>query len=113
MQGLVPAAGLLPAPYRGRPDSWRPGQEVFDAIRADPGTADLGHAPISVYCHVPYCRNRCAFCDLHARTLPSRNSPEVRAFVDSLVAEIGLWGRTALSKRPVTTIHFGGGTPTC
>ncbi|TDQ82233.1 anaerobic coproporphyrinogen III oxidase [Dongia mobilis] len=71
-------------------------------------------APVSIYIHVPFCREMCWYCGCNTQ-ITARLQP-VAAFADNLVAEIELVGRQILSgpiakRRRVTSIHFGGGTP--
>lgn len=68
--------------------------------------------PISVYVHVPFCDRRCAFCDCYSVALGPRSQHKQEEFAGALVAEIEAWSRLGeLGRRPVTTVHFGGGTP--
>ncbi|HNC33476.1 MAG TPA: radical SAM protein, partial [Bacteroidia bacterium] len=58
-----------------------------------------------VYIHIPFCRKACTYCDFHFSTqLQNKN-----AFVEALLHEIEL--QTHYINEPVTTIYFGGGTP--
>lgn len=69
-------------------------------------------APISIYIHVPFCRGRCAFCDCYAISPGARRAELEERFVRALLAEVDAWGAAqGLGRRPVTTIHLGGGTP--
>ncbi|HVJ40603.1 MAG TPA: oxygen-independent coproporphyrinogen III oxidase [Dongiaceae bacterium] len=73
---------------------------------------DAGH-PLSLYLHVPYCRQMCWYCGCHTKIV-ARQEP-VDQFVASLHAEIDLvadilQARQA-ARRPVGQIHWGGGTP--
>jgi coproporphyrinogen III oxidase-like Fe-S oxidoreductase/pyruvate-formate lyase-activating enzyme len=71
-----------------------------------------GRGPISVYAHVPFCDRRCPFCDCHSVALAPPGLPKQEEFAAALVAEIQAWSRLGnLASRPVTTVHFGGGTP--
>ena len=68
--------------------------------------------PLSVYVHVPFCDRRCAFCDCYSVPLGPRGQARQDKFAAALVAELAAWsGLGTLALRPVTTIHFGGGTP--
>ena len=68
-------------------------------------------AAISVYVHVPFCDRLCGGCDCHA--IGGRGAEERDQYLDALAREIRLWTtRPGLQRRPVTTVHFGGGTPT-
>ena len=65
--------------------------------------------PVSVYLHIPYCDRLCWFCGCHTKhTL--RYEPVAR-YVDSLVAEIGLFRERAGVRLPLDRVHFGGGSP--
>src|SRR4051812_17895423 len=69
-------------------------------------------APLSAYVHIPFCDRKCAFYDCYALFLdPSRRSRK-GVYIDTLLREVEAWATLPnLGKRPVTTIHFGGGTP--
>ena len=67
-----------------------------------------GSGPISVYAHVPFCDRQCGFCDCYSVPLADHRREREVAFTDALVEEIEAWN---VRGRPVTTIHFGGGTP--
>ncbi len=70
------------------------------------------------YVHIPFCRRRCLYCAFHSVALGTGPVPD--GFVDTLVREISFWGEQkdilaglaeALDEEPVTSIFFGGGTP--
>lgn len=65
-------------------------------------------APLSLYLHVPYCRQLCWYCGCN--TYAARRDEPVATFVDTLLLEIDLVA-DALSSRNVVEIHWGGGTP--
>jgi len=68
--------------------------------------------PLSIYVHIPYCRKRCVFCDCHSLGI-SRSRKECAAYVQRLLCDLDYWcEHGGIASRPVTTIHFGGGTPT-
>jgi oxygen-independent coproporphyrinogen-3 oxidase len=62
---------------------------------------------IGLYVHVPFCAARCPYCDF--ATAPSR-SPLRAAYFEALEREIAMQGR-AHSRPRITTLYFGGGTP--
>ena len=69
--------------------------------------------PLNVYVHFPYCIQRCAYCHYKTTQLRGNVRPEVDRYVAALCAEVELVAaRFSLSRRPVATIYFGGGTPT-
>lgn len=59
-----------------------------------------------LYLHVPFCRQACHYCDFHFST--SRSNAD--ALIDAMIKEIVL-RKDFLRGEPLTTIYFGGGTP--
>ena len=59
-----------------------------------------------IYIHVPFCRQKCLYCDFYSVASQLKR----KQLVDSLVAEIG-YQHNYLGRLPITTIYFGGGTP--
>jgi len=66
--------------------------------------------PLSLYVHLPFCEERCLFCGCNVVVTRKREIAE--RYLGFLLREIdtvaGLLGRD----RPVTQLHWGGGTPT-
>ena len=93
----VPAAGTLP----------------------DSALAGLGERPFGIYVHVPFCTTRCGYCDFNTYTAAELGGSSRAAAVsldsypDRAIGEIG-FARTVLGRAevPVSTVFFGGGTPT-
>ena len=103
----VPASGTLPESAR----------------------AGLGERPFGLYVHVPFCATRCGYCDFNTYTAaelgagPGATSPA--SYPDQAIAEIR-FARPVLAgaedipeagaehgvNLPVSTVFFGGGTPT-
>lgn len=70
----------------------------------------IGADPVSVYLHVPFCRQMCWYCGCNMK-LAARAAP-LSAYAEALAAEIDLTA-AALPGRPVVGhLHWGGGTPT-
>lgn len=69
-----------------------------------------------VYLHVPFCRVRCGYCDFNTYTADEVRGVKQSDFADQAIAEVGLAARvlrdSGLPPRPVSTVFFGGGTPT-
>ena len=63
---------------------------------------------LGLYIHVPFCKQRCHFCAFY---LTIHRESLVDDFLDALEKEIELYGEQ-LGSVPVSTIYFGGGTPT-
>jgi oxygen-independent coproporphyrinogen-3 oxidase len=65
-----------------------------------------------VYVHVPFCSVRCGYCDFNTYTADELGEGATRAtYADTAIAEIEAFA-TALGRREVATVFFGGGTPT-
>ena len=66
-----------------------------------------------IYVHIPFCASRCAFCDCYSFALRRHRARHVDTYLGLLAQELRLWHPLDnLSLRPVSTVHFGGGTPT-
>jgi oxygen-independent coproporphyrinogen-3 oxidase len=65
-------------------------------------------ATLSLYLHVPFCRELCHYCGCHTKAT-LRDEP-IEAYAQRLVEEIALVASHA-GNRKVTHIHWGGGTP--
>ncbi len=66
-------------------------------------------APTSLYLHVPYCRKMCWYCGCHTK-VAARYQP-LGELAERLVAEIDLVASFIGAARPVSQIHWGGGSP--
>lgn len=65
---------------------------------------------ISLYLHVPFCRRLCWFCA--CRTQGTQSDDPVRAYADTLLAEIALFKARLAPGVTLSRLHWGGGTPT-
>src|SRR5260221_12810454 len=61
---------------------------------------------LGIYIHVPFCVHKCSYCDFNAYSGLGHLAEQ---FVSAMCAEIRNSGKPA---REVSTIFFGGGTPT-
>lgn len=60
-----------------------------------------------IYIHIPFCKQACSYCDFYFETsLKHRNT-----FIDKLIEEITYYRQTAFAEMNISTIYFGGGTP--
>jgi oxygen-independent coproporphyrinogen-3 oxidase len=84
-----------------------PALKLEEAIAAD---NQPGSGPISLYFHLPFCETRCWYCG--CTTVITRRREAASEYLDDLVREVQLTAAKMDRKRPVTQIHFGGGTPT-
>jgi putative oxygen-independent coproporphyrinogen III oxidase len=90
----APADGLLP-----------------ESVRAGADERNFG-----VYLHVPFCRVRCGYCDFNTYTGDELRGVKRSDYASQAIAEIESARRilhaASLPDRPVSTVFFGGGTPT-
>ena len=77
-------------------------------------TATYGDNPFGVYVHVPFCRTRCGYCDFNTYTATELGGGASQQAYPGLVKqEIGLAASVLpAGKATVSTVFFGGGTPT-
>ncbi|WP_159809202.1 radical SAM family heme chaperone HemW [Cellulomonas citrea] len=76
-----------------------------------------GDRAFGVYLHVPFCRVRCGYCDFNTYTSAELGGGASQAsFAATARDEVALaarvLGAAGLPSRPVSTVFFGGGTPT-
>jgi putative oxygen-independent coproporphyrinogen III oxidase len=69
-------------------------------------------SPTAAYIHIPFCRRRCFYCDFPIsvvgdRPPQSESFGTIAEYIEVLCQEI----ETAQADLPLTTIFFGGGTP--
>lgn len=85
------------------PDAW---MASLDAALHDDA------ASLAVYVHLPFCETLCTFCGCN--TVITRNHDRAAPYVDLVLRELDLYlARLArLADRPLSQLHFGGGTPT-
>ena len=62
---------------------------------------------IGVYIHWPYCARLCPYCDFN---IYKHKQGSQDALVEALLTDMQYW-RELSGKRALTSIHFGGGTP--
>ncbi len=66
--------------------------------------------PLSIYLHVPFCDSLCWFCGCHTKIV-RRYSP-VAEYLEVLLREVELVAGRLGGRRPVSHLHWGGGSPT-
>jgi len=66
-----------------------------------------------VYVHVPFCQVRCGYCDFNTYAPGETEGATREGYVEAALREVA-FARTAMAddNRPVSTVFFGGGTPT-
>jgi oxygen-independent coproporphyrinogen-3 oxidase len=69
-----------------------------------------GATPLSVYVHIPFCESVCYYCACNK--VITRHHERAGEYLDALETEIGLVAASLGRGRPVSQLHFGGGSPT-
>jgi oxygen-independent coproporphyrinogen III oxidase len=64
---------------------------------------------ISLYVHIPFCKQLCHFCGCNTSCFPKDDLLE--KYIDALIKEIRSVSSLLDTQRPLTQIHWGGGTP--
>ena len=60
-----------------------------------------------IYVHIPFCKQKCSYCDFHFSTTFQKYRAEM---IDAISQEIS-YRKSYLSNQVIETIYFGGGTP--
>ncbi len=102
------------------PSALPPGEPApADGALPDEALSELGRRPFGFYVHVPFCTVRCGYCDFNTytaedlgRTADARGASRA-TYAEAAIDEIR-FARRALGDVdvPVSTVFFGGGTPT-
>ena len=66
-----------------------------------------GIGPLALYVHIPFCETKCPYCDFNTYAGIEGLMP---SYVTALRRELAVWG-DALGHPGVSTVFFGGGTP--
>lgn len=67
---------------------------------------------VSLYVHIPFCSSRCGYCDFNTYTAQELSGGiQQSSFHEVLIQEVVLAAQT-LNRPTVSTVFFGGGTPT-
>ena len=70
----------------------------------------LNEQPISLYLHIPFCRQLCTFCGCNKYI--TNNQEIVERYLDALDQEIAGVAKLLGVRKKIAQVHFGGGTPT-
>ncbi len=82
-------------------------QPYLNWVRHD---SELKSAPLSLYLHVPFCKDICYYCACNK--IVTRDESAAREYLMRLITEIERQAELVGSNRPVTQMHWGGGSPT-
>jgi oxygen-independent coproporphyrinogen-3 oxidase len=67
-------------------------------------------APLSLYVHIPFCEQLCYYCGCNK--IITKHHERAAQYLNYLEAELALVVKSLGSGRPVSQLHFGGGSPT-
>jgi oxygen-independent coproporphyrinogen-3 oxidase len=73
-----------------------------------PSLAELKE--LSLYIHIPFCTQKCAYCDFFS--LAKRDDGLIRKVIEETVAQAQFF-IDLIQPKNLTTIYIGGGTPSC
>ncbi len=65
--------------------------------------------PLGIYIHIPYCIHKCGYCDFNSHDI---NLQEMDSYTDALLAELMYYSKNLSQNTKISSIFFGGGTPT-
>jgi len=92
-------------------DRFSPRFGPTDALAALKGNrADHSGAPLSLYVHIPFCEQLCYYCACNK--VITRHHERAAEYLDALEKELALVVEALGSGRPISQLHFGGGSPT-
>ncbi|NOY63332.1 MAG: oxygen-independent coproporphyrinogen III oxidase [Gammaproteobacteria bacterium] len=66
--------------------------------------------PLSLYFHIPFCDTVCFYCGCNK--VATKDRSKALPYLENLHKEIAMQGALFDRSRPVTQLHWGGGTPT-
>jgi oxygen-independent coproporphyrinogen III oxidase len=66
--------------------------------------------PLSLYVHLPFCRERCSFCGCNV--IITQKPGVAAAYIENLVREVDLVASKLGTRNRLVQYHWGGGTPT-
>ena len=94
---------------------------IGDPAPADgslPAQSSIGASErtLHAYVHIPFCKVRCGYCDFNTYTASELDGAKQSDYTDIVIAEIKLSAQViadaGLPNRKLSTVFFGGGTPT-
>ncbi len=65
--------------------------------------------PLSLYIHLPWCRQKCPYCDFNSYAVNADRPPEEH-YIEALIADLDA-ALPGIRGRPVVSMFIGGGTP--
>lgn len=80
------------------------------AERLERAEGEGANAPLSIYMHLPFCREMCRYCG--CSVVVTDRAEKVDRYLDYLAREMDLVTARLPRRRRVDQLHLGGGTPT-
>jgi putative oxygen-independent coproporphyrinogen III oxidase len=88
----------------------------LDGLLPQSAAVDAQSRNFGVYLHVPYCRVRCGYCDFNTYTADELRGAKRSDYAGQAIEEVHqahrVLAESGLPQRAVSTVFFGGGTPT-
>ncbi len=63
--------------------------------------------PTALYIHIPFCKHKCIYCDFYSVI----TTDNINSFLSALKKEIEYYAQEYSDERIITSVFFGGGTP--
>jgi oxygen-independent coproporphyrinogen-3 oxidase len=83
-------------------------QDAVGVLQARRGRTES--APLSLYLHIPFCESLCYYCACNK--IITKHHEQAVEYLDALETELALVVESLGTGRPVSQLHFGGGSPT-
>jgi oxygen-independent coproporphyrinogen-3 oxidase len=103
----------VPAPrYTSYPTvpEWSDTFDAADHARALARASLTPEQPLSLYVHIPFCKELCTYCGCNV--VVTRDQARVERYLDALEREIAIAAAALGARHRVSRLHLGGGTPT-
>jgi oxygen-independent coproporphyrinogen-3 oxidase len=112
LEALLPRYAMEGPRYTSYPTApvWGEGYGARDFARELSAEDVAPGEGLSVYVHVPFCRSLCHFCACN-KVITQKEELPIR-YLDALERELDAVAGELRGPRPVTQLHWGGGTPT-
>lgn len=68
----------------------------------------MGMIPLSLYIHMPWCVQKCPYCDFNSHNI--KQAPQYEHYIEHLLADLAC-DLPLTAQRPIHSVFIGGGTP--
>jgi oxygen-independent coproporphyrinogen-3 oxidase len=90
--------------------AWSDAFGADDHARALVDAGAAADEPLSLYVHIPFCKELCSYCGCNV--VITRDQGRVERYLATLGRELAMTAARLGRRRTLTRLHFGGGTPT-